>query len=315
MEKLKLILKILLILIIGFFIYINADDIVNNYNKLMNDDEYTYEVIITGNLVTDEEVDELEDSNIDYQHQEFDKTIYPYYDMLNDNEKNLYNQIYANVNALQDIFKPEESITIEEAKRSIEALYNDHPELFWLDSNFTYKYTSDDICVQIELSFNNTIEHLEEAKELFEVKINEILEVATTLSSDYEKERYIHDTLLNMIEYDETSVNNQSIYSAIVNGKTVCAGYARAFQYLMSMLNVPTYYVTGIADNVNHAWNIVLLDDGYYNVDLTWDDSSSYSYNFFNKNDLFFQEHHTRTSMSLNLPECMGRNYLTRINE
>ncbi len=310
MEKLKLILKILIVLIIGFLLYINAENIVNDYNKIFNDNEYTYEVIITGNLINEDEVDQLEDSHVEYKTQEFDATMYPYYNMLNDNEKQLYNQIYANVIALEEIFKLESSITIDEAQRSIEALYNDHPELFWLNSDFTYKYTSDNICVQIELSYNNTIDNFEESKEIFDSKVNEILDVATTLSSNYEKERYVHDTLLANIEYDESSVNNQSVYSAIVNGYTVCAGYARAFQYLMSKLDIPTYYVTGVADNVNHAWNIIYLDDGYYNVDLTWDDTSNNAYSYFNKDDSYFGKTHVRTSMSINLPKCLGRYYL-----
>ena len=47
----------------------------------------------------------------------------------------------------------------------------------------------------------------------------------------------------------------------------MCAGYARAFQYIMTNLEIPTFYVTGYS-NGEHAWNIVNLSDGCYNVDL-----------------------------------------------
>ena len=38
-----------------------------------------------------------------------------------------------------------------------------------------------------------------------------------------------------------------SIYSVLVNGESVCAGYARTTQYLLERLNVFCTYVTGTA--------------------------------------------------------------------
>ena len=80
----------------------------------------------------------------------------------------------------------------------------------------------------------------------------------------------MHDTLAERITYDLSAEMSQSAYSALVNGRTVCAGYARAFQYIMQRLGIPCYYCTGYAGE-SHAWNIVGMEDGYYNVDVTWD--------------------------------------------
>ena len=44
---------------------------------------------------------------------------------------------------------------------------------------------------------------------------------------------------------------NQTAYSALVNGSTVCAGYSKAFQLLMTKLGIPTYYVVGISKEEN----------------------------------------------------------------
>lgn len=66
---------------------------------------------------------------------------------------------------------------------------------------------------------------------------------------------------------------NQTLYSGLVNGQTVCAGYARTFQYLMNRLDIPVIYVTGTTDTGEaHGWNIVKCGDNYYNVDVTWGD-------------------------------------------
>jgi transglutaminase/protease-like cytokinesis protein 3 len=104
---------------------------------------------------------------------------------------------------------------------------------------------------------------------------------------------------------------NQSVYSALVNGETVCAGYARAMQYLMQRLGIPCYYCTGYAGQ-NHAWNIVRLDDGYYNVDVTWDDTPGGEYDYFNRTDAEYAGTHVRQSLSVNLPVCEAQTYYPR---
>lgn len=70
--------------------------------------------------------------------------------------------------------------------------------------------------------------------------------------------------------------NNQYIYSALVDRRSVCAGYSRATQYLLERLGVFCTYVTGTAQTLqgsgSHAWNLVLCDGDYYYVDTTWGD-------------------------------------------
>ena len=101
---------------------------------------------------------------------------------------------------------------------------------------------------------------------------------------------------------------NQTAYSALVNRQTVCAGYARAFQYLLQQLGIPCYYCTGYAGE-SHAWNIVSLDDGYYNVDVTWDDTEGGNYDYFNKTDQDYAGTHMRQELSVYLPPCGGKKY------
>ena len=122
------------------------------------------------------------------------------------------------------------------------------------------------------------------------------------------KEKYVHDALASAVTYDLTADMNQSAYSALVNGKSVCAGYARAYQYLLQQLGIPCYYCTGYSGG-DHAWNIVKLDDGYYNVDVTWDDAAAIRYDYFNKTDADFASTHVRQNLSVYLPACNGTAY------
>lgn len=235
----------------------------------------------------------------------FDENYYPYYAMLETDMRRLYNQIYANATQLTTSFTPVEDVDLDRLKRVFEAVYNDHPELFWLESGFSCKYLEDGTCVEITLDYNAAINDLPAARERFLEEAEEILSQARNLHSDYERERYVHDALAERVEYDTNSNMNQSAYSGLVTSRTVCAGYARAFQYLMQQLGIPCYYCTGYAGE-DHAWNIVRLEGEYYNVDVTWDDTAQLTHDYFNRTDAEFAPTHIRTRLSVYLPACMG---------
>ena len=237
----------------------------------------------------------------------FDPVFYPYYYMLDEKGQHVYRQIYANANAMNEAFIPIEELTVPEIKNAVMAVYNDHPELFWLNTTFTCKYDRNRICAELALDFNMTEEELAEASPDFYNTTNRILTEVQNLGT-YEKERRVHDMLIRQIDYDKSADMNQSAYSALVEGKSVCAGYSRAYQYLMQRLGIPCYYCTGYAGQ-DHAWNIVALDDGYYNVDLTWDDTPGYEYDYFNKTDEDYASTHIRQDLSINLPQCQGQRY------
>lgn len=237
----------------------------------------------------------------------FDAVLYPYYQMLDEKGQHLYRQIYANATVLNEAFVPIEAVPVSEIKNVIMAVYNDHPELFWLNTIFTCKYDQNKICAELALEFNLKKEELSEASTEFYNITNGILTQLQGLST-YEKERRLHDILIERVEYDKGADKNQSAYSALVEGKSVCAGYARAYQYLMQRLGIPCYYCTGYA-GTDHAWNIVALDDGYYNVDVTWDDTEGGQYDYFNKTDEDYADTHVRQDLSVNLPKCEGQMY------
>lgn len=237
----------------------------------------------------------------------FDAVLYPYYQMLDAKGQHLYRQIFANATVLNEAFVPIEAVPVAELKNVIMAVYNDHPELFWLNTVFTCKYDQNKICAELALEFNLTKEELAEASSEFYNEANAILTRLQNLSP-FEKERRLHDILIEKIEYVKGADKNQSAYSALVEGKSVCAGYARAYQYLMQRLGIPCYYCTGYAGQ-DHAWNIVWLDDGYYNVDVTWDDTEGGEYDYFNKTDEEYADTHARRDLSVNLPKCEGRRY------
>ena len=299
--KRLLILVFIIVLIIGGY---------NIFNRIKNIDFNKYSDLLNlagkGSLI--ENYANLEDSGITGEEYTFNELYYPYYANLSSDEKELYKQIYANINSLERTFVPVTYINYNEVTNIIESVTYDHPEFFYLAQTFTYKYTKDGICRQITLDYNDLINNIESNRNIFDKEVNVIVNGASKYNTNYEKELYVHDMLIKKISYNTNALYNQTAYSALVNKSTVCAGYSKAFQYIMQKLSIPTYYVTGISSGEDHAWNIIYLD-GYYNVDLTWDDAASYNYYYFNLTDREFSSSHRRSSLSNSLPMCSSTTY------
>ena len=308
----KVIIILIILAILGYFIYNGTvSDLIGQISAMAYSNVAGLEEIIkSGDLISDEEASALREnsSELDTSSYSFSTTYYPYYNMLSSTQKHLYKQVYANVMNLSSSLVVSDSLYADDVEEVITAIYNDNPELFWIKNEYSYTYMSNNEVVQIYLYYFFDENSIDTAKSNFNSVANGIIDEASSLSSNYEKEKYVHNYLINLISYNENASMNQSAYSALVNNSTVCAGYARAFQYIMQELGIPTYYVTGYAGG-DHAWNIVYLSDGYYNVDLTWDDSASNKYKYFNKSDSEFSKTHTRTDMSKNLPSCNASTY------
>ena len=147
----------------------------------------------------------------------------------------------------------------------------------------------------------------------------EILDVARQVinkvngfSTEYEKEKYIHDYLASTIEYELNTMFRADAYGALVLKKCVCSGYTDAFQLLLSMAGIESLYVSGEANNGEetggHAWNKVRINGEWYNVDVTWDDVGYTRYTYFNVTDEYLSKNHFWDNTGL--PVCTA----TKVN-
>ena len=93
--------------------------------------------------------------------------------------------------------------------------------------------------------------------------------------SQLEQVEGVYRYLCDNIDYDDT-LQHGSIYDALIEKRSVCMGYASAFQMIMEKLGVESWLCTG--DNMDrgagHAWNAVKIDDEVYYVDATFGDTS-----------------------------------------
>lgn len=239
---------------------------------------------------------------------DWDGEMYPYYAMLNDSGKELYRQIYANMEKHTKQFRPVHETNKNELKNAFSAVCNDQPQLFYIKTGYGYKQDMSGKIAEIDLMYLFQDSQVESAREQLEKSASRIIAKAEATNSDFDKEVIVHDALMELNSYNKSATMNQSAYSALVNGQTVCAGYARAFQYICMEMDIPCYYCTGYAGE-KHAWNIIKLEDDYYNVDVTWDDTAPNTHDYFNCSDADYAKDHARREMAVYLPPCNGDKY------
>ncbi|MBR7133837.1 MAG: hypothetical protein IKD04_09950 [Clostridia bacterium] len=196
-------------------------------------------------------------------------------------------------------------ISVEELKMVYAIYRNDRPEHYWLPGSYIYSFSGSAV-VQIKFSYLTGFDHT-----LFEAATAELLTAAEGKTTDYDKAIALHDALVKHITYDGSAANAHNAYGAIVGKRAVCEGYAEAYQYLLGLVGVQAYTVTGEGDGVPHEWNLVRLDGKYYYTDLTWDDpigldedTKPIFYAYFNISTAVLQEDHIIDDTYGILPYC-----------
>lgn len=106
-----------------------------------------------------------------------------------------------------------------------------------------------------------------------------------TNGSEYEMALYLHDWLLDQLEYDN-SLKWSSAESALTRGLGTCQAYESAYAKLLSAAGIENAETRDTYDG--HTWNAVKLDGEWYQVDCTWDDTSDNFYDDLDQRHLYF---------------------------
>ena len=123
-------------------------------------------------------------------------------------------------------------------------------------------------------------------------------------ATDYEKIRAIYDYICDNVAYDYGHLEDPSYrlqftaYAALMDGTSVCQGYASLFYLLAGKAGLDVRIVAGVGDGEAHSWNIVKLGDVWYNLDATWEavlrasgSGAGSNYAYFLKSDADFADH------------------------
>lgn len=91
--------------------------------------------------------------------------------------------------------------------------------------------------------------------------------------SDYDKFKAVTNWIVSNVRYDD---NNETKYQhdltgAVLDGLSVCDGYASTFYYMANAVGLNALFEGGIGNDnrIRHAWNLVQIDGTYYYVDPT----------------------------------------------
>ena len=106
-----------------------------------------------------------------------------------------------------------------------------------------------------------------------------------TDGSEYEMALYLHDWLLDQLEYDN-SLKWSSAESALTRGLGTCQAYESAYAKLLSAAGIENAETRDTYDG--HTWNAAKLDGEWYQVDCTWDDTSDNFYGDLDQRHLYF---------------------------
>ena len=180
----------------------------------------------------------------------------------------------------------------------------DHPELFWMYSSLADKGVECTMSITThDQSYSNgtyliicriqdPFEEFEERMEEFNNAVDAFMEDIDLSQSEDQIALQIHDKLIDTVDYNYRSEQEQDItktdvahtaYAALVkdsNGTpncAVCDGYALAYVYLLQQAGIDATVIMGeYADGGGHAWSAVKLDDEWYEVDPTSNDAGNW---------------------------------------
>ena len=228
------------------------------------------------------------------------KTYY-YYNQLNSKEKKAYERLFTalqngkNKADLTGLGLDADSVSnvLFKMLRDVDQyIYIDWYKEDWISWDF-----SGSECIEVTINYDTKDKKLQERQKNFEKKAAKIIAAAKKQPTAYGKLKYIHDWLVENTHWllDESDRSVNTAEGPIINGVSVCGGYAHAFNYLAKSLGFDCIYV--VSDDGTHAWNRVKLNGIWYNLDISWDDLDLYDdnkihYENFLKSDKTFKETH-----------------------
>lgn len=244
------------------------------------------------------------------------------YNSLDEEAQKVYRQLAAGIENFQEEI-PVDSTSQEQLEKVMRVLIADHPEYFWTDGTSSYTYQELPGVrawnMEVRPEYQVGSQEAQTLKAQIEAKADQWIQGAPK-GDAYEKIKYVYETLIDQVEYQENSPQNQNIRSVFLEGKTVCMGYSKAAQYLLNRMGIFCTLVTGTVTGEkpsSHAWNLVRIGEQYYYMDVTWgnpgylnpvEDDAYISYSYLCCNEETLAPTHVPDD-TIPLPSCQDDSY------
>lgn len=234
-----------------------------------------------------------------------------FYNQLNEHEKDFWDGLeeaclklaattldagtYGNYNII-DWVPYDDSIEADRLKELVWMFNQNHAQYYFLQNRYMYggeaAFAVYDIFADGEARAEYTA--------TFTQKIDGWLEEICAAELPEERIKIANDIVCENTTYARNDYD-QSAYSMVSLGQTVCAGYAKTMNILGNAAGVDTISVT----SPNHGWNMVKLHGEWYELDATWndtDDERMAVYWFYNKSRSSVLEQDQNSSHEMEAP-------------
>ena len=166
------------------------------------------------------------------------------------------------------------AISNEEATNLYTLVKYECPELFQLSPEFSVinSAVSGANATAIELQYIVSAADYPEQRQACEAKVTELSASMAGLS-EKEKEKHCYDYIIGNCRYDADSSLAGSPYGMFVEGRAKCDGISLAMKWLLEEQGISCLVFAGdpLDGEVGHAWDSVLIDGEYRDVDVTPD--------------------------------------------
>lgn len=240
------------------------------------------------------------------------------YAFLTDSQKELYDLLDGAIASAQDSVEvsPDLCLTLSDVEVVKEVLDSDRPEYFWFGA--VSVTTRGDWVIRVKPKYtlggvSVTASQISSARSSFNSSVNALISqmYRQAENDDYGKALWLHDRVAELTEY-LPSDNDQNAYGALMEGKAVCAGYAKLYQHLLRQAGIPAWTVKGQSVNPtsgtaeSHAWTLMWIDGRCVYTDVTWDDQAKSAYHVYFARSLtvFNADHRAEAIFSPMLPVC-----------
>jgi len=168
------------------------------------------------------------------------------------------------------------NLTYEDAMNVIVMFLFDNPSFYFIDiSQGVYTFSPLDDFIGLQISDRYSITSISSDNAVIDNVVTEMKETVNGMS-DYEKLNYIYNYLIDNIQYISDETSRYTLVGSLIVGDAVCQGYAMAFKFLCDQVGINCVVIS--SQEMDHAWNIVFVEDQWYIVDVTWADTSEDNY-------------------------------------
>lgn len=241
-----------------------------------------------------------------------------FYNTLNDDEKVAYDEIVDAVKNFNDTVTITPNLSGAQIEKVYQGVFFQEPALI---SFLGQTHSFSDGQTSLPLSYRYSQDETAKLQANLDSVMNSIKSKFPANASAYDKLKVLHDYIIPRTGFSKDGPYAKCAYGPLVDGTSQCEGYAKAVSYFCNEVGIESVRITGNNDQgLSHAWNKVLVNGQWYNIDFTWDDPEGISdpnymlYSHFLVPDMLINglSHFVDTSFTPPAANAIDMNYFVR---